>query len=407
MPIRQAVILVGGLGTRLGEHTRTTPKPMLEVAGRPFIEHVMAQVTRFAIDRVLLLAGFRGEAFRDAYEGRQMFGADVRVAVEPEPLGTGGALRFAAGQLDPAFLLVNGDTFFDADFGPMLRRAEAGEQDAWLALRSVDDPSRYGQVIVAGDGRVTDFREKAAALVEGSPSLINAGAYALDRELVLGLVGAAPCSFEKDVLPRLVAEGRLWAHECDGYFIDIGIPDSLAEARETLERVRRRPVAFLDRDGVLNLDDGYTYRIEDLRLVEDAPAAVRRLNDAGYYTIVVSNQAGIARGYYSEEQARAFNQHLRERLMAEGARIDAVYFCPHHPGGTVADLAVACACRKPEPGMLERAAREWPIEREASFLIGDTASDLEAAHRFGIASFQHHGGSLLATVEAALAGTRT
>ena len=203
----------------------------------------------------------------------------------------------------------------------------------------------------------------------------------------------------------LVRDGALSAIEAAGYFVDIGVPDSLEGARRDLLSVRTRPAAFLDRDGVINVDRGYTHRTQDLVFIDGAAQAIKTLNDAGYYTIVVSNQAGIARGYYSEAQAQAFNGALRDRLMDAGAHIDAIYFCPHHPDGVVPAFAHACACRKPQPGLLLQAAQEWPIDLKRSFLIGDMASDIEAARAFGISGHLHDGGSLDPTVRRALAHT--
>jgi D-glycero-D-manno-heptose 1,7-bisphosphate phosphatase len=152
----------------------------------------------------------------------------------------------------------------------------------------------------------------------------------------------------------------------------------------TSERRRPRPAAFLDRDGVLNVDRGYAFRPGDLEMIPTAAAAVRLLNDAGYYVIVVTNQSGVARGFYSEAAVKLFNSHLQELLKAEGAHIDAFYYCPHHPDGAVKELAIPCRCRKPQPGMLEQAARDWPIDLGRSFLIGDKDHDLAAARAFHI-----------------------
>ena len=155
-------------------------------------------------------------------------------------------------------------------------------------------------------------------------------------------------------------------------------PDSDEVARA------RRPAAFLDRDGVINIDHGYVHRPEDLEWVLGAPEAVRLLNEAGYYVLVITNQSGVARGYYDEAAVKRFHAHMRERIEAAGAHIDAFYYCPHHPQGIVKELAVTCRCRKPAPGMLEQAAVEWPIDRKRSFLIGDKDDDMTAAARFGI-----------------------
>jgi D-glycero-D-manno-heptose 1,7-bisphosphate phosphatase len=145
-----------------------------------------------------------------------------------------------------------------------------------------------------------------------------------------------------------------------------------------------RPAAFLDRDGVLNIDRGYVHRPDELEWVAGAPDAVRLLNDAGYYVLVITNQSGVARGYYDEAAVKRFHAYMQAKLKAQGAHIDAFYYCPHHPEGIVTELAVRCRCRKPAPGMLEQAAAEWPIKRARSFLIGDKADDMVAAAAFNI-----------------------
>ncbi len=146
----------------------------------------------------------------------------------------------------------------------------------------------------------------------------------------------------------------------------------------------KRPTAFLDRDGVLNVDHGYTYRPDQLEWVAGAQEAVRLLNEAGYIVIVVTNQSGVARGLYDEAAVRQFHAHIQNTLRAHGAHIDAFYYCPHHPDGTVKELAIRCRCRKPGTGMLEQAAREWPIDPHRSFLIGDKDDDMAAAAAFNI-----------------------
>lgn len=146
----------------------------------------------------------------------------------------------------------------------------------------------------------------------------------------------------------------------------------------------KRPAAFLDRDGVLNIDRGYTHKPDHLEWIAGAPDAVRLLNQAGYYVIVITNQSGVARGYYQEAAVHQFHAHMQDALRALGAHIDAFYYCPHHPEGTVKEYAVRCRCRKPNPGLLEQAAREWPIDLGRSFLIGDKDDDMAAAAAFNI-----------------------
>lgn len=170
-----------------------------------------------------------------------------------------------------------------------------------------------------------------------------------------------------------------------------------------------RPAAFLDRDGVLNVDHGYVHRLDHLEWVDDAPAAVRLLNAAGYIVIVVTNQSGVARGLYDEPAVRRFHDHMQSVLAQDRARIDAFYYCPHHPEGKVAVYATRCDCRKPGIGMLERAAKDWPIDRARSFLIGDKDIDMQAAAAFGITGIRFDAGkdSLMDLVRDAVNSTST
>jgi len=146
----------------------------------------------------------------------------------------------------------------------------------------------------------------------------------------------------------------------------------------------KRPAAFLDRDGVINIDTGYVHQINQLEWVTDAPEAVRLLNEAGLIVIVVTNQSGVARGLYDDAAVNKLHADMQDVLRAKGAHVDAFYFCPHHPDGTIKEFAVDCQCRKPGTGMLEQAAREWPIDRSRSFLIGDRDADMGAAAAFNI-----------------------
>ena len=167
-----------------------------------------------------------------------------------------------------------------------------------------------------------------------------------------------------------------------------------------------KPVAFLDRDGVLNVDHGYVHRPERLEWVAGAPEAVRLLNEAGIPVIVITNQSGVARGYFGETDVQQFHAHVQEQLRARGAHVDAFYYCPHHPQGTVAEFAIACDCRKPKPGMLERAARDFAVDRGRSFLIGDKDDDVAAAAAFGVRGikFDAKTQSLVEVVRKAMAG---
>jgi NDP-sugar pyrophosphorylase family protein len=236
-PIRQACILVGGKGTRLGELTRTMPKPLIEIgANKAFLDIVIEQVARQGFDDIVLLAGYFGDLVRARYHGRAIGEAQIRVVVETEPLGTAGALAAARDLIAPRFLTVNGDTFFDIDLLALCAAADYSDCEAMLALHRVPDASRYGSVVREGD-RIVSFREKSQA---AGPALINGG-IALLRAGLIDRIRALPCSMETEIFPALAAERRLRGRECEGYFIDIGLPETLEQARRELIALTQRP----------------------------------------------------------------------------------------------------------------------------------------------------------------------
>lgn len=228
MSLRQCAILAGGAGTRLGDLTRDTPKPMLPVAGKPFLEHLIVKAAGHGFDRVLLLAGHHAgviEAWLAESGLAQRLGVEIGLSMEPAPLGTGGALVHARDRLDDAFLLVNGDTWFDFDWAEL---AVAGSHPAMLALKPVSAADRY-ETVVLEDERVTRFAPRTG---EAAPGLINGGVYRLTRSIIPETAG--PLSLESALLPRLAEAGRLGGRAFEGPFIDIGVPASYAAAQGLL-----------------------------------------------------------------------------------------------------------------------------------------------------------------------------
>ena len=398
--VKQAAILIGGKGTRLGDAVRDIPKPLLEVCGRPFVEHVMGNLRRFGFDHFVLLAGYQAAVVEDYYGDHtgvaEALNARIDVVIEPEPLGTGGALLHAREYLHDEFLLLNGDSIFDFNYLDLCHCATDEESGNWLgrvALLPVENATRYG--FVERDGpRITAFREKPAEPQSGT---INSGVYWL-RRAVLDVIETTPCSLEQDVFPALVAQGRLLGREYTGYFIDIGIPEDLETARNHLSNALRKPAAFLDRDGTLNHDDGYTHKIDGFRWTQDAKRTIRLLNDRGYLVFVVTNQAGIARGYYGPDEVNALHDWMQEELAVVGAHVDEYRYCPHHLEGSVPELAIACDCRKPAIGMLEHLTARWNPILERSFMLGDAEKDAQAGRRMGITGRQIEPEQLLAEV---------
>ena len=386
---KQCVILVGGMGTRLGDLTRDTPKPLLPVGGAPFLDVLVGEAARRGFNDILLLAGYKSETVHEYVGGvrdRVRGGYRLSVSVEPEPLGTGGALRHAEAGLAERFLLLNGDTWFDFNWLDVMPVPEGASAVAGRRLANAD---RHEKLRIGDAGRVSAIEPRRVGSGEG---IVNGGVYLLNKRDLAGY--AERFSIESDLLPELVARSCLYAREYDGFFLDIGVPETFELAQTSIPAQRRRPAVFFDRDGVLNHDDNYVGSIDRFRWIDGAKAAVRMANDLGYYVFVITNQAGVARGHYEESDVRSLHAWMSDQLREEGAAIDDWRYCPYHPEGSVERYRLAHEWRKPGPGMILDLLEAWPVDLERSLLIGDQESDCSAGKAAGIRSALFSGGDL-------------
>jgi D,D-heptose 1,7-bisphosphate phosphatase len=390
--LKQAVVLVGGLGSRLGEMTRLVPKPLLGVAGKPFLDYILDELSRYpTIQDIVLLAGYQAGHVVDRYNGKRWRGASVSVVSEPAQMGTGGTLKHAAPRLDEKFLLLNGDSFFDFNILD-LAAPERSPAIVRVALKKDQAGDRYGRVLLDRDFIKTFL--PAGAQPNGP---INSGVYCVDRD-VLSFIDEGPCSLEQAVFPRLAEKGQLRAALYDGFFIDIGVPADFERAQTELPARVRRPAVFFDRDGVLNIDKAYVHKVEDFEWVAGAREAIKLCNDRGYLTFVVTNQAGVARGYYGIEAIQTLHDWMSADLAKIGAHIDEFQYCPYHEEGVVPEWRQASDRRKPAPGMILDCLKGWPVRRESSLLVGDMPHDLQAATAAGIKGHLFEGGDLLSFI---------
>lgn len=376
-PYREAIVLAGGFGTRLAHVAPDVCKPMAPVAGRPFLRFIMDQLAASGFDRVVVADGYRREQIEDFF-GSAYRGMAVEYSPEDTPLFTGGAVKRALYRCESDWVFVlNGDTWLDVDFAAMeAAAADAPENaSAVIAVKRMRDFERYGTVDVDAGGALTAFHEKCPC----EEGLINAGVYLLRVDALDGM--PEKFSLESDYFECVVGDGALRAVECADDFIDIGVPGDYELAQTMLAPLARSwRLAMFDRDGTINVDTGHLHEPEKLELIPSTVDIMRGYSeDPDFKVVVVTNQAGIAKGLYTEADMRRLHRFMEDELERLGVHVDAWYFCPHHP-----DYTGPCDCRKPAPGMLLAAMRDFDAKSSGRVMYGDMPTDETAARTAGI-----------------------
>jgi histidinol-phosphate phosphatase family protein len=405
----QVVVLAGGQGTRLKAVTGDSPKPLACANGRPLLDLQLEHFAACGITNVIVLTGYGGEEIKAFCGDGTKWGLSVQCVRERESRGTAGAVFDAQHLLASDFLVTYGDTVFDVDVSRMVAMHRRGRQIGTLLVHPNDHPHDSDLVAVDTFDRIVAFHPYPHDDSKLLPNLVNAGMYVLSRE-IFSAVDNLPDrpDFGKHVFPRLVASGcTLAGYRSPEYIKDAGTPSRLAQVSSDLalglvqaKSLRGSANAvFMDRDGTINVEKGHIAHPRELDLYPGSAEAIARLNHSSYRSILVTNQAVVARGDCSEEDLQLIHNRLEMLLGRHGAYLDRIYYCPHIPNrgfpGERIELKVHCNCRKPDIGMLMRASQELNLNLHGSWLIGDSTGDLEAARRAGITSIlvsTGHGG---------------
>ena len=362
-------VLAGGLGTRLRSAVADRPKVLAEVGGRPFLGYLLDRLAAAGCRTVVLCTGYMGEQVEAAF-GSNYGALRIFYSREPEPCGTAGALRLATTRFesDPV-LVMNGDSFCDVNLEDFWNCHRSSQAEASIALTRVVRSERFGRVKLEPDGKIVEFCEKRET---GGPAWINAGIYFLSQEIIRAIPEGANLSLEREVFPRWVGRG-LYGYLSGGAFLDIGTPEDFASADDFFERSEEpglRRYVVLDRDGTIIEECGYLSEPDQVVLIPGAAAALRELQQMGLGLVIITNQSGVGRGFFDLAQLERIHERLAQLLALEGVRLDGVYVCPHRPEDQ-------CACRKPNQGLLQRAASELGFSLKESIVIGDKPCDID------------------------------
>jgi len=391
----KTVIMAGGKGTRISSVASDIPKPMIRIGEKPVLQLEIESLRDQGFDDFIITISHLGHVITDYFEDGSKFGVHIEYYDEKEPLGNAGALFRIKEKLTDDFLLINGDVLFNVDIRRFATYHRIRKGLVTLFTHPNSHPYDSGLIMTDEENQVTRWLSKEDVRPEFYQNRVNAGIHILSPKVLERKIDKEKIDLDRDILKPLCGKGVMYAYDSSEYVKDMGTPERYEQVcKDYLSgKVERRNLRnpqkaiFLDRDGTINHYVGFLRKIEDLELNEGAAEAIRRINDSDYLAIIVTNQPVIARGEVTFEQLRQIHNKLETLLGKEGAYIDGLYFCPHHPDsgyeGEVKELKIECDCRKPKPGMLLKAAEDFNIDLSQSYMIGDSDSDMGAGSAAG------------------------
>lgn len=370
--ISQAVILAGGYGTRLQPFTDTKPKPMYEFEGRPFLEYLLYQIKEFGIKEVVLLLGYLPQIIQEFVGDGSAYGLNVTYDITPPEYDTGTRLKHAGPMIKDCFLLMYCDNYCPMDLEEAEKKFFSSNALVQVTAYANRDFYTKNNLCADENGKVTIYDK--SRFQEGL-SMVDIG-YALVRKEVLSMLPDTNVNFEKAIYSALADKGLLYAFKVEHRYYSVGSWDPI---RLTKEFFRPKKIAFLDRDGTLNVrapKGEYIVKPDQFVWLEGAIDALKLLKENGYTLIIVTNQPGIARGYLTLDTLEQIHEKMQKDLSVEGILIDGIYVCTHGWND-------GCFCRKPKPGLLFQAQKDLSLDLSECVLFGDDERDLEAGKAAG------------------------
>jgi histidinol-phosphate phosphatase family protein len=390
-------ILAGGKGTRIKSRAMNIPKPMIKVCGIPILEHQILLCKEFEFTNIVLLVEHQNEIIKDYFLDGKKFGVSINYVVESEPRGTAGALFDAIEYMLDDFLVLYGDTYADIDLRSFYQKHMSTKVDATIFLHPNDHPFDSDLVEIDDNNKVIKIHPYPH-LNEYNPNLVNAGLYALKKTSFINCVTSKiNQDLAKDSFPVMISSGmHIYGYVSPEYIKDMGTPERLDKVQadilsgrtKRLSNRSKRQVVFIDRDGTINQEVSYITSPDQLKLIPGAASAIKKLNSEGILTLCITNQPVIARGELTYTGLKKIHSKLDFLLGEQKAYLDRYYVCPHHPDsgfiGERAELKIKCSCRKPGTALIEKAIDELNIDKNCSWIIGDSTSDILAGKQSGL-----------------------
>ena len=391
--MKKAVIIAGGKGTRLAPLAKNIPKALIKIGKKPLIEHQIALLKRYEVKEIWILLGYLGDQIREYLQDGKKWNVNIYYHQEKKPLGTAGALKILQRKIKEDFLVLFGDIMLDFDMQRFINwHKEKKGKICSIIVHPNDHPFDSNLVELGRKGEVISLLRKPHRPGAIFRNLSIAGVYIFSPKIFQYIAKEKKSDIEKNILPLILkSKYKIYAYNTPEYFKDVGTPKRLREVNRASAsgRIKRfnlrnkRKAIFLDRDGVINEEIDQLSKIKYFKIYRFAAKAIKKINNSDYLTIIITNQPMIAKGFMTEADLNEIHKKLETELGFKGAKIDAIYYCPHHPErgfvGEVPELKVKCGCRKPSPGLVKKAVRDFNLDLSKSFFIGDSSIDAKTA----------------------------
>lgn len=392
----KTVIMAGGKGTRISSVARDIPKPMIKIDGVPVLEREIECLKAQGLTDIIITVSHLGQIIVDYFgDGSKVspatgkpFGVNIEYYFEEQPLGNAGALFKIKNKLTDDFLLLNADAVFDIDFIRFINYHKEKGGLVTLFTHPNGHPYDSGLIISDSNGSVLKWLAKEDERPEYYKNRVNAGLHVVSKKILNINIDTPKIDLDRQLLKPLAGTGKMFVYDSPEYVKDMGTPDRYESvcrdfARGTVKAknlINKQKAIFLDRDGTINEYIGFLRSPDEFRLLDGVTDAIKKINSSGYLAIVITNQPVIARGEVTFAGLEEIHNKMETLLGRDGAYLDAIYFCPHHPhkgyAGEIPELKFDCDCRKPKAGMIFKAASDFNIDLSASWMIGDGENDV-------------------------------
>ena len=360
------VILAGGKGSRIKSLLKKKPKPMAIFNKKPFLEYIIQSYSKYHFKNIFVLAGYKSGEIFSKFENKHYNCTSITCLKEKKPMGTAGALNILKKKRINDFILINGDTFLEVNLNKLVKSCSENSYGSLTLIKNKSYKSNKKLVSMGIKNNKIIYQKKN--------NFMNGGVYFFKKK-ILKFIKNKNTSLEDQLLPGLIKKRKISGLVVKNFFLDIGTPKNFNRAKNLLLKNCTKPAAFLDRDGVINYDTGYVHKIKDFKFRPGVITGLKFLRNKNYYVFIVTNQAGIGRGIYNENQFYELQNNLKEKLQKKDIFFDDINFCPYHPDAKIKKYRKITDLRKPGNLMIKQIENKWHIKRKKSFMIGDKISD--------------------------------